>query len=67
MNIGNSPSVNTAAAAASQPSADAVQILVLRKALNTQAAGALALLNAIPQQPQLATEGSLGRNVNTFA
>lgn len=67
MNIGNSPSVNTAAAAASQPSADAVQILVLKKALNTQAAGALALLNAIPQQPQLATEGSLGRNVNTFA
>lgn len=69
MNIGNSPSVNTAAAAASQPSADAVQILVLRKALNTQAAGALALINAIPQQPQpqLATEGSLGRNVNTYA
>jgi hypothetical protein len=67
MNIGNSPSVNTAAAAASQPSADAVQILVLRKALNTQAAGALALLNAIPQQPKLATEGSLGRNVNTYA
>jgi hypothetical protein len=68
MNIGNSPSVNTAAAAASQgPSGDAVHILVLRKALNTQAAGALALINAIPQQPQLATEGSLGRNVNTYA
>lgn len=67
MNIGNSPSVNTAAAAASQPSADAVQILVLKKALNTQAAGALALLNAIPQQPKLATEGSLGRNIDTFA
>lgn len=68
MNIGNSPSVNTATAAASQgPSFDAVQILVLRKALNTQAAGALALIQAIPQQPQLATEGSLGRNVNTYA
>jgi hypothetical protein len=68
MNIGNSPSVNTATAAASQgPAFDAVQILVLRKALNTQAAGALALIQAIPQQPQLATEGSLGRNVNTYA
>ena len=68
MNIGNSPSVNAAAAAASQgPSGDAVQILVLRKALNTQAAGALALLDAIPKQPPLATEGSLGRHVNTFA
>ena len=68
MNIGNSPSVNTAVAAASQaPKTDAVHILVLRKALNTQAAGALALINAIPQQPQLATEGSLGRNINTYA
>ena len=68
MNIGNSPSVNTAAAAASQgPAGDSVQILVLRKALNTQAAGALALIQAIPQQPKLATEGSLGRHVNTYA
>ena len=68
MNIGNSPSVNVATAAASQgPAGDAVQILVLRKALNTQAAGALALIDAIPQQPKLATEGSLGRHVNTYA
>ncbi|WP_374568388.1 YjfB family protein [Ideonella sp.] len=68
MNIANSPSVSTATAAASQgPTGDAVQILVLRKALNTQAAGALALIEAIPQQPQLAIEGSVGRHVNTYA
>lgn len=68
MNISSSPSVSTATAAASQgPKADAVNILVLRKALNTQAASAVALLEAIPDQPKLATEGSLGRNVNTYA
>jgi len=68
MNIANSPSVNTAVASASQaPKADSVHILVLRKALDTQAAGALALLDAIPKQPPLATEGSLGRNINTYA
>ncbi|MEK8034173.1 putative motility protein [Ideonella sp. DXS29W] len=68
MNISNSPSVNAATAAASQgPTGDAVQILVLRKALNTQAAGALALLEALPTQPPLATEGSVGRHVNTYA
>ena len=66
MDITSSTSVN-AAVAAQGDSADAVNILVLKKALNTQAAGALSLIAAIPQQPKLATEGTLGRNVNTFA
>ncbi|MBT9596688.1 MAG: YjfB family protein [Vitreoscilla sp.] len=68
MNISNSPGVSAATSAASQgPTGDAVNLLVLRKALDTQAAGALALINAIPPQPALATSGSLGTQVNTYA
>ncbi|RYG99532.1 MAG: putative motility protein [Alphaproteobacteria bacterium] len=67
MDIANTPSVSTAASQAQGETADAVNLLVLRKALDIQAEGALALLSALPQQPALATEGSLGRNVNTYA
>jgi hypothetical protein len=67
MDISNSMSVSAATLAAQSDSADAVNILVLKKALNTQAAGALSLINAIPKEPPLATEGTLGRNVNTYA
>jgi len=71
MNIANSPSVNAAVASASSGDVGTVQgaagILVLRKALDTQAAGAMALLNALPQQPALATQGNVGRNVDTYA
>jgi hypothetical protein len=67
MDITNSMSVSAATVAAQSDTADAVNIAVLRKAMNTQEAGALSLINAIPQEPPLATEGSLGRNVNTFA
>jgi hypothetical protein len=41
-------------------------MLVLEKALNIQAASAMTLLQAIPQPP-LATQGSVGTQVNTFA
>jgi hypothetical protein len=68
MNISNSPGVNAAVGAASQgPTGDAVNLLVLRKALDTQAAGALALINAIAPQPALASSGPLGTQVNTYA
>ena len=68
MNISNSPGVNAAMGAASPgPTGDAVNLLVLRKALDTQAAGALALINAIPPQPTLASSGPLGTQVNTYA
>ena len=67
MDITSATSVGAATVAAQADSADAVNILVLKKALNMQAAGALSLINAIPRQPALATEGTLGRNVNTFA
>ena len=41
----------------------AAQVLVLKKAMDIQATGALALLHALP----LATNGNLGTQVNTMA
>ena len=49
---------------------DAVNIAVLKKALNTQAAAAATMLEALPQPPQqpaLATSGTLGTRLNTIA
>jgi hypothetical protein len=66
MNIANTPSVQTASAAAQGASSDAVNILVLKKALDIQAQGAMTLLQALPQPP-LATQGAVGTKVNTFA
>ncbi len=43
--------------------AQTAQILVLKKALDIQATGAMALLQALP----LATSGTLGTQVNTMA
>jgi hypothetical protein len=63
--------VNTANAMASAQSADAVNIAVLKKALDIQASSAATMLDAVaqtmPQQPALATSGTLGTNVNIFA
>ena len=42
--------------------AQAAQILVLKKAMDIQASGALGLLQALP----LATSGNLGTQVNTM-
>ena len=71
MNIANSASVSAAVSRASNASSgtvgEAASLLVLRKALDVQQSGAAALLAALPQAPALATEGSLGRNVNTYA
>ncbi|XHS80357.1 putative motility protein [Burkholderiaceae bacterium UC74_6] len=71
MDIANSSSVNAAvsSASSSEPGSvgNAAGLLVLRKAMETQEAGAAALLAALPQPPALASEGSLGRNVNTYA
>jgi len=67
MDIANSPSVNTASRYASADTADAVNMLVLRKAMDSQEATAAQLINALPQPPALATEGSLGRNLNVYA
>jgi len=71
MAISNSTSVDAAARNASNGTpgsvGNAAGLLVLRKALDAQAASAAALLAALPQPLALATEGSLGRNVNTYA
>ena len=67
MDIANSPTVSVASSQAQGETADAVNFIVLRKALDVQASGAMRLLNALPQQPALATEGSVGRNLNVYA
>ena len=71
MSIANSTSVDAALSNASNSTpgtvANAAGLLVLRKALDAQATTAAALLAAVPQAPALATEGSLGRNLNTYA
>ncbi|MDD2882519.1 MAG: YjfB family protein [Rhodoferax sp.] len=43
--------------------AETAQVLVLKKAMDIQATGALAMLQALP----LATSGNLGTQVNTLA
>lgn len=67
MDIANATLVNTAVNQAQADTADAVNLRVLRKALDLQAAGAATLLDALPQQPALATEGALGRRLNVYA
>ncbi len=62
--------VNTATAMASQKNSDALNIRVLKKALDTQEASAALLIDSMKQsmpQPALATSGALGTQVNTFA
>ncbi len=44
----------------------AASVSVLKKALNAQAAGAAQLIASLPQPP-LASSGSVGTKVNTFA
>jgi Putative motility protein len=67
MNISNTPGVQAATAAAQAETADAVNILVLKKALDMQAVSAATLLQALPAAPQLANSGSLGTRINAFA
>ncbi len=66
MNIANTPAVQVAAATSQGPNQDALNILVLKKALDMQASSAASLLQTLPQPP-LATQGTLGTQVNTFA
>ena len=46
---------------------EAVGVLVLKKALEAQSAGAQALINAIPAAPSSSLPSHLGQNVNTTA
>ncbi len=59
--------VNTAVAYASQQTADAVNVTVLKKALNAEAAGAISLLAALPKPIQAPASGSVGSLIDTYA
>jgi len=47
--------------------AQTAQVLVLKKAMDLQASGALALLQALPATLPLATSGSVGTQLNVMA
>ncbi|OYU45710.1 MAG: hypothetical protein CFE44_06055 [Burkholderiales bacterium PBB4] len=66
MNLSPTSAVQTATSAAAASAGDALHLLVLKKALNLQAVGAATLLQALPEPP-LATSGSVGTRLNTFA
>ncbi len=60
-------SISSNSALVNQASAnDAVSLLVLKKAMNLQAQGALQLINALPV-PSVNNPPNLGQSVNTFA
>ena len=67
MDIANTAGVSAASTAAQAPSAGTAQALILGVALQSAAQSGAALINAIPQMPALATSGSVGTRVNTFA
>ena len=63
MDISPAAMVNAATQMQQSQVAQTAQVLVLKKAMEIQANGALALLQALP----LATSGNLGTQVNTMA
>jgi len=63
MDISPTALVNASTQMQQSQVAQAAQILVLKKAMDIQATGAVALLQALP----LATSGNLGTQINTVA
>ncbi|MBY0409096.1 MAG: YjfB family protein [Burkholderiaceae bacterium] len=66
----NNSIVNTASSLASAKTSDALNMVVLKKALDIQAASAGTMIDAMQQSmppTALATSGTLGTRVNTFA
>ena len=63
MDISPTALVNASTQMQQSQVAQTAQVLVLKKAMDIQATGALALLQALP----LATSGNLGTQVNTMA
>ena len=60
-------SLNTSAALAQTVTND-IGVTVLKKSIDSEAQGAMALINAIPQpQPAPALPPNLGRHINTTA
>jgi hypothetical protein len=62
----NSAIVNNASSADLGTIQCTASVLVMKKALDAQASGAAQLIAALPQ-PALATSGTVGTKVNTFA
>ena len=67
MDISPAAFVNASTQIEQNKAAQSVQILVLKKAMDLQASGAMALLQALPGNLPLATGGNLGTQVNTLA
>jgi hypothetical protein len=67
MDLTSSSIVNPATAAASASAGGDAQTLMLKKALDSEATQAAGLIDSLPRQPALATQGNLGTNVNTYA
>ena len=63
MDISTAALVNAATQIQQSQVGQTAQVLVLKKAMDIQATGALALLQALP----LATSGNLGTQVNALA
>ena len=63
MDISPTALVNASTQMQQSQVAQTAQVLVLKKAMEIQATGALALLQALP----LATKGNLGTQLNTMA
>ena len=60
--------VNTASSMSNQQTAQAVQVSVLKKAMNANEAAVATLLGGVqPAAQQLATSGNLGTQLNTYA
>jgi len=59
--------VQTSTALAQQQTANAVQVNVLKKALDSNASTAAQLLQSVQPAPALASSGTLGTQVNTYA
>jgi hypothetical protein len=61
------PIAATASVNAAEQARGAVGLSVLKKAIDIEAAGALALVQAIPVPPPAASAGTAGGVVNTWA
>jgi hypothetical protein len=67
MNISNNAAVNSAVAATESSSAGSIQTAVLGAVLGSQGQNVLSLIQSIPQPAALATSGSIGTRLNTYA
>jgi hypothetical protein len=67
MNISNNAAVGSAVAATESSSSGAIQTAVLGAVLGSEGQNALSLVQSIPQVTALATSGSIGTRLNTYA